>query len=194
MQALTDWYSTLDPTLRFFWGIAIFSSVVFVIQTVLSFLGMGDHDVDVSTDADVVGDATDDAGAMHLLSFRNIIYFLFGMGWAGVSLWHTIENRLLLVMVSLLVGCAFVAIFFVIFRGMMKLQHNGAFDIRDAVGKTVDVYLRIPAQRQGQGKVQVSFNGSVQELDAQTDSTTPIPSGSKVRVTEVLNNRVLLVE
>lgn len=194
MQALSEWFNALEPTLRFFWGIAIFATVVFVIQTLLSFMGMGDHDVDVPSEADAATDATDDAGAMHLLSFRNIIYFLFGMGWAGVSLWHTIDSRPLLVFVTLLVGCAFVAIFLAIFRGMMRLQHNGAFDIRDAVGKTVDVYLRIPPQRRGQGKVQVSFNGSIQELDAQTDSPTPIASGSKVRVTEVLNNRVLLVE
>ena len=48
--------------------------------------------------------------------------------------------------------------------------------IRDAVGKTVDVYLRIPANRKGQGKVQVSFHGSIQELHAQTDSDVPLPS------------------
>ena len=191
---MIDWFNLLDPTLRIFWGIAIFSSVIFVIQTVLSFMGMGDHDLDSGVDADAGADASDDAGAVHLLSFRNIIYFLFGMGWAGVSLWHTIENRILLVVVSLLVGCLFVAIFIAIFRAMMKLQHNGAFDINDAVGKTVDVYLRIPPQRQGQGKVQVSFNGSVQELDAQTDSETMIPSGAKVQVVEVLNKKILIVQ
>lgn len=194
MHALSEWFVALDPTLRFYWGLAIFSTFIFVAQTVLSFLGMGDHDFDAPSDADVGSDATDDAGAMHLLSFRNVIYFLFGMSWAGVSLWHTIGNLAVLILVTLLVGCAFVAIFMVIFRSMLKLQHNGAFDIRDAVGKTVDVYLRIPANRKGQGKVQVSFHGSIQELDAQTDSDVPLPSGSKVRVKEVLDGRVLLVE
>lgn len=194
MESITEWFSALDPMLRIFWGIAIFSSVIFFIQTVLSFMGIGDSDVDASVDSDVSGDASDDAGAIHLLSFRNIIYFLFGMGWAGVSLWHTITNRTILVIVSLLVGCLFVAIFIAIFRGMMKLQHNGAFDIDDALGKTVDVYLRIPPQRQGQGKVQVSFNGSIQELDAQTDSETMIPSGAKVQVVEVLHKKILVVE
>lgn len=195
MNTLTAWYGSLDPTLRIFWGIAIFSSVIFLIQTILSLLGIGDHDVDGGADVDVSsdGDATDDADAMHLLSFRNIIYFLLGLGWTGVSLWHTIENRILLTAVGILVGCLFVATFITIFRQMMKLQHNGAFDINDAVGKTVDVYLRIPASRQGQGKVQVSFNGSIQELDAQTDHPERIPSGTKVQVLEVLNNRVLLV-
>ena len=32
-----------------------------------------------------------------------------------------------------------------------KLEHNGAFQIKDCVGKTVDVYLRIPANKGGKG-------------------------------------------
>lgn len=187
-----DWYNNLDPTLKIYWGIAIFASVIFVIQTVMSFVGIGDMDTDADVDASP--DAMDDAGAMHLLSIRNIIYFMLGLGWTGVSLWTTIENRILLAVCAVLVGCLFVAIFLYLFRQMMKLQHNGAFDINDAVGKTVDVYLRIPAAGQGTGKVQVSFNGSVQEIDAKTDGDALIPSGTKVRVVEVLNNQVLLVE
>lgn len=76
---------------------------------------------------------------------------------------------------------------------MMKLQHNGAFDINDAVGKVCDVYLRIPAEGKGMGKVQVSFNGSIQELDARTDGEM-LPSGSKVRVLRVIDRKVLEVE
>lgn len=75
----------------------------------------------------------------------------------------------------------------------MKLESNGAFDINTAIGKTCDVYLRIPANRAGTGKVQISFSGSVQELDAVTDGEM-IPSGSKVTVVEILNNKILRVE
>ncbi len=191
---MIDWYNTLDPVLKVYWGIAIFASVIFLIQTLMSFMGIGDMDTDVDFDADASPDALDDTGAMHLLSIRNVIYFLLGVGWAGVSLWSTIENQLLLAFVAVLVGCLFVAIFLALFRQMMKLQHNGAFDINDAVGKTVDVYLRIPAAGEGMGKVQVSFNGSIQELDARTTGDTVIPSGSKVRVVEVIDNSVLVVE
>lgn len=191
---LTEWFLSLDPVLRVYWGIALFASTIFVVQTVMSFIGIGDMDTDMDMDMDGMSDtdALDDAGAMHLLSIRNIIYFLLGLGWTGVSLWHTIENRYLLALAGILVGCVFVAVFITLFRQMMKLQSNGAFNINDAVGKTVDVYLRIPAQRTGMGKVQVSFNGSIQELDALTDSEDVIPSGAKVTVIEVIG-RALLV-
>lgn len=193
---MIDWYNSLAPVLKIYWGIAIFASIIFIIQTVMSFIGIADMDTDMNVDfdTDASPDALDDAGAMHLLSIRNVIYFLLGVGWTGVSLWNTIENSILLAVVAILVGCLFVAIFLALFRQMMKLQQNGAFDINDAVGKTVDVYLRIPAANEGMGKVQVSFNGSIQELDARNTSDTIIPSGAKVRVVEVVDHSILMVE
>ena len=198
MTNLSEWFNQLDPTLKLFWGIAIFASIVVLIQTTMSFIGMGDvdtGDVDVDFDADTDADADslDHAGAMHLLSIRNVFYFLLGFGWTGVSLWNTIPNRALLCAAAVLVGVLFVAIFLFLFRQMMKLQSNGAFDINDSVGKVCDVYLRIPAKKQGLGKVQISFNGSVQELDARTDGEQ-IPSGAKVRVLRVIDKKVLEVE
>lgn len=194
MTFLSDWFNQFDPGLRFYWGISIFASIVVIIQMSMSFAGIGDidsgdADVDFSTDTD----SLDNAGSMHLLSIRNAFYFLLGFGWAGVSLWNTIPSPVLLCFVSVLVGVLFVAIFIFLFRQMMKLQSNGAFDINDAVGKVCDVYLRIPGENQGLGKVQISFNGSVQELDART-SGEPIPSGAKVRVLRVIDKKVLEVE
>ena len=194
MTFLSDWFNQLDLGLRFYWGISIFASIVVIIQMSMSFAGIGDidsgdADVDFSTDTD----SLDNAGSMHLLSIRNVFYFLLGFGWAGVSLWNTIPSPILLCAVSVLVGVLFVAIFIFLFRQMMKLQSNGAFDINDAVDKVCDVYLRIPGENQGLGKVQISFNGSVQELDART-SGEPIPSGAKVRVLRVIEKKVLEVE
>ena len=194
MTFLSDWFNQLDLGLRFYWGISIFASIVVIIQMSMSFAGIGDidsgdADVDFSTDTD----SLDNAGSMHLLSIRNVFYFLLGFGWAGISLWNTIPSPILLCAVSVLVGVLFVAIFIFLFRQMMKLQSNGAFDINDAVGKVCDVYLRIPGENQGLGKVQISFNGSVQELDART-SGEPIPSGARVRVLRVIDKKVLEVE
>lgn len=198
MSVFSEWFNQLDPTLKVYWGIAIFASIVVFIQTTMSFVGMGDvdtGDVDVDFDADTDADADslDHAGAMHLLSIRNVFYFLLGFGWTGVSLWNTIPNPALLCVAGVVVGCIFVAIFLFLFSQMMKLQSNGAFNINDAVGKVCDVYLRIPGQNQGLGKVQISFNGSVQELDART-AGDQIPSGARVRVLRVIDKKVLEVE
>lgn len=198
MTVLSEWFNQLDPILKMYWGIAIFASIVVLLQTCLSFIGTGDVDtgdvdVDFDADTDADSDSLDHAGAMHLFSIRNVFYFLLGFGWAGVSLWETIPNRGVLCAVAVLVGCVFVGIFLFIYRQMMKLQSNGAFDINDAVGRVCDVYLRIPAKNQGLGKVQISFNGSVQELDARSTGEQ-IPSGVKVQVVRVIDKKVLEVE
>ena len=198
-----EWYNALPSTLQVYWVIALITSLIFLIQMVLTFIGIGDADTDVDFggDADLGGDAgfsdgdtLDTGGAMQLFTIRNFINFLLGLGWGGVCLYSVIPNTIVLSLVSILVGILFVYIFLIIYKQLRKLERNGAYHIDDCVGQTVDVYLTIPSNRSGMGKVQISFSGSVQELSALTDSDTPLRSGSKVRVTEVIDGTTVLVE
>ena len=202
-NAFYEWYNALPSTLQVYWVIALVTSLVFLIQMVLTFIGIGDTDTDVDLggDADFGGDSDfsdgdtlDTGGAMQLFTIRNFINFLLGLGWGGVCLYSVIPNTIVLTIVAILVGVLFVYIFLIIYRQLRKLERNGAYRISDCVGHTVDVYLTVPANRSGMGKVQISFSGSVQELAALTDSDTPLCSGSKVRVTEVIDGTTVLVE
>lgn len=192
MENLTTWFSGLDPALRIYWGVAIFASLVFVIQIVLTFAGMGD--TDGGMDADVAdGNTMDTGGAIQLFTVRNFINFLLGVGWGGVCFWDTISNPMLLLCVALVIGVLFVGVFLFMFRKLKRLEHTASYNLQDAVGQIADVYLRIPAERGGEGKVQAAFSGSVQELSAITDGEQ-IPSGAKVRVLGVVGDHTLLVE
>lgn len=195
MDTFVTWYESLDPTLRVYWTIALATSFLFVIQMVLTFVGIGDADADFDADgsADADGDTLDSGGAVQLFTVRNLVNFLLGLGWAGVCFWDVIPARPLLAIVAVLCGAIFVAMFIVMFRQLKKLESNGAFRITDCVGLTCSVYLRIPAQRQGAGKVQISLEGSVQEISAITEGDL-IPTGSRVRVTAVIDANTLLVE
>lgn len=190
MEELFNMYSNLDIWMRAYWSCAIVSSVFFIIQMALTLIGMDSSDVDVDFDGP---DTMDLGGGLSLFSIRNLVNFFCGAGWAGVCLNNAISNRYLLLLVSLAVGVAFVYLFFLMKKQTKKLEHNGAFSIDDCMDKTASVYLRIPAQRSGQGKVQVSINGSVQEIDAITDEAEPIASNSKVRITAVCDDSTLLV-
>jgi len=189
MDMFLDWFSNLEPGIKVYWGIAIVTSVIFAVQTILSLIGLGDFDMDLDLDG---GDALDSSGFSDMLSVRNAVNFLLGLGWAGVIFYDDIQNSLILGIVAFLCGCLFLVAFIYLFKKMMKLESNGAFDINTAEGKTCSVYLRIPGNRSGTGKVQISFDGSVQELDAVTDGDM-IPTGTKVVVMEILNNNILLV-
>ena len=192
-----DWYQSLHPMLKVYWTIAILASLVFIIQMVLTFVGIGDSDGDASfdTDAASVGDTDGDTlgtgGAMQLFTLRNLVNFLLGIGWGGVCLWGVSANKSLVALMAILCGAAMVALFVVMFRQVMKLESNGNFDINDCAGMTCDVYMRIPAHREAQGKVQISIGGSVQELPAVTDGEM-IASGTKVQVTSVVDGLLIV--
>ena len=189
-----DLFNSLEPLQKFFWTIACCASLVFIIQTVMTFIGLGtDTDVDAGP-MDGSVDSMEDGSLSGVFSFRNLVNFLLGYGWAGVLLNDSIDKGWLLQLVAIAVGLAFVLAFVFMFRQVMKLSHDGSFKMSEAVGLKADVYLRIPAARSGRGKVQVSVKGSIHEIDAVTDSDTEIPTGGQVEIVEVLGDDLLLVK
>ena len=197
-----DWYQALPPYMRAYWTIAIAVSIIFIIQMVLTLIGLGDTDAagdvgDLDTGGadlgDGNGDTMDTGGAIQLFTIRNTVNFLLGVGWGGVCLSGVIQNRFLLAVAAFLCGCIMVGAFILMFKQLMKLESNGSYRIQESVGQVCEVYIRIPEKRSGNGKVQISFGGSVQELPAQTEGDA-ISSGTKVRVTKVIDKAVLIVE
>ena len=191
---MMDLFNSLEPLQKFFWTIACCASLVFIIQTVMTFIGLGtDTDVDAGP-MDGSVDSMEDGSLSGVFSFRNLVNFLLGYGWAGVLLNDSIDKGWLLQLVAIAVGLAFVLAFVFMFRQVMKLSHDGSFKMSEAVGLKADVYLRIPAARSGRGKVQVSVKGSVHEIDAMTDNTEEIATGAQVKIVKVLGDDLLLVE
>ncbi len=195
-ETFTTWFTALDGMQQMFWGCALVASTVFLVQMVLTMLGMDGHDVDVDFDTadfgDMDSDTMDMGGAVSLFSIRNMVNFFVGFGWAGISFHHLIPSPLLLVLVSVAVGCLFVWVFFLIKKQMKRFEANGAFDIKNCQGRTANVYLRIPGENAGKGKVQISVNGAFHEVDALTDGEA-IASGQKVRVVEIIDGETLRV-
>ena len=187
-------FNSLEPLQKYFWIIACCASLIFIIQTIMTFVGLGtDADVDAGP-MDGAVDSVEDGELSGVFSFRNLINFLLGYGWAGALLFGSIDKRWLLQIIAIGVGLLFVLAFVFMFRQVMKLSHDGSFQMNEAVGLKADVYLRIPAARSGRGKVQVSVKGSIQEIDAVTDSKEEIPTGGQVKIVDALGNDLLLVE
>lgn len=182
---------TFEPLLRAFWFIAIPVSIIFIIQTIMTFVG-GDSMDGVSPDFD--GDFSQGEAPFQLFSLRNLINFLLGFSWSGIAFYDSIQNKTLLFIIAIIVGIAFVGIFFFIIRQLMKLAEENSFKMEESLGKTAEVYLTIPAYKAGKGKVIISVKGSVRELDAMTESKEAIQSAQLVKVVKIENNNVLIVE
>ena len=80
------------------------------------------------------------------------------------------------------------------FKWLAGMQQSGNINVyKSAVGCHGKVYLTIPGERRGTGKVQITINGAVREYDAVTDCDS-IPTGAQIKVVEVVDSSTLLVE
>ena len=77
-------------------------------------------------------------------------------------------------------------------RQLQKLAQDKTMKIESAIGKTCSVYLTIPAEKSGKGKVHISIQDTLRELDAMTEGEM-IPTNSTVVVADVLQHSILLV-
>ena len=186
---MMDAFNALDTMQKIFWCVALAASVVFVVQTVMTFIGL-----DSDTDVDGGGfDDVDATGISGFFSFKNMINFLLGYGWGGIAFKDVIASTVGLQLAALGVGLLFVLAWVIIIRQVMKLGVDKTFRIEETVGLVADVYLRIPAAKSGSGKIQVSVRGSVHELEALTEGGV-IPTGAKAKVVATVNSDTVLVE
>ena len=190
---MTEWWTSLDLFMKILWGIAIATSLIFILETVLTFIGI-DHDGSFDMDTSADG-SFESEPSMNLYTFRNLVNFLLGMSWTAILLKEQIASTALLMLIAVVVGILLVAAVMYMFKWLSKMQQSGNIDVyKSAVGCIGKVYLSIPAQRKGAGKVQITINEAVREYDALTDSESELKTGASIKVIEVLDPSTLLVE
>lgn len=180
---------SLPTLLKSFWYIAIPTSLIFLIQTIITFSGL-----DIADGFDTDFDAHVHDGDFQLFSLRNLINFLLGFSWTGISFYATIgEKPWFLITLAFVVGVLFVLLFFFVIKQVQKLAEDNSFKITNTLNKTAEVYLTIPENKTGKGKIMISVNGAFHELEDMTENER-IPSGSAVKVVKIENNNLLIVE
>lgn len=185
-----DILTNLEPLLKTFWFVALPTSLIFIIQTIMTFLGVDSSD---GIEADFDGNLEGADAPFQLFSLRNLINFLLGFSWTGISFYSIIPNQILLITISVLVGVLFVYIFYLIIKQVQKLAEDNSFKITNTLNKTAEVYLPIPERKSGRGKVMISVNGAFHELQAMTEKDR-IPSSTLVKVVKIESNNILIVE
>ncbi len=216
-----QWWEALSNFSQVLALMAIPATLILVIQTVLMLIGLGgegadadadvgadiDTDVDVDTavdfdtDADgVFGDELpegdiDPSGldGLRIFSVRGIIAFFVVFGWTGIALDSAGVHPILSTVIGIIAGFLMMVLVAFIFRAIMKLENNGNIDNRNALGVAGTVYLKIPANREGVGKVNVMIQGALCERDAVTDSDEALPTGSEIVVTALSGQNTLVV-
>jgi hypothetical protein len=185
------WFSGLETFEQVYWTIAVAGSVVFLFITVLTFFGGGD----VADSGDVDAEITGDTGiGFQFITFKNLIGFFTLFGWSGIACIDAGLSKPVTVIISVICGLIMMAVMGAMFYYMSKLTSSGTLNYKNAINAVGEVYLTIGADRSKMGKAHVRIQGSLRELEALTDASTDLISGSVIRVKDVTDNGILIVE
>ena len=207
------WFESLTAIERFFAYVAIPSTLVLAIQTILLIFGLaggggdgadegfdfdsdGETDFELDLDPDIphgdnVAEAAD--GGLRLFTVRGFIAFFTVFGWGGLALLRANVPVLPSVLIAAVLGMGSMLVMAVIFKLCMRLQSDGTMRLENAIGQSGSVYLTIPPARQGRGKGEVMVQEQMRELEAVTDDKDPLPTGCEVVVTAISGRSTLVV-
>ncbi len=215
---MLQWWDSLSSFSQVLACMAIPATLILLIQTVLMLIGLGsdggadvdtDTDVDIDTDIDVDTDVSDGVfgheltdgdvdpsglDGLRIFSIRGLIAFFVVFGWTGIALDSAGVSPVISSFAAVAAGFLMMVVIALVFRAISKLENNGNIDNRNALGVAGTVYLKIPAEREGQGKVNVMIQGTLCERDAVTDEQTDLPTGSEVVVVALSGQNTLVVK
>jgi hypothetical protein len=189
MDSYSTWWTELTPALKIYWAMAIPFSIFFLLQMGLSLFSGGDHpdnvvDIDVESDHGI---------SFQFLTVKNMIGFFTIFSWTGIACttagWSTTASLITSTLSGLAMMCLMAGIYYL----MSKMNTSGTMKIAEAVGKSGEVYLTIPAKRSSAGKIQIMVGGLLRTLDALTDDEENIATGKQAKVLAIVNSTVLLV-
>ncbi len=188
---MEEWFEPLSLFEKIYWAVAGISSVIFVVLLVLTFLGGDSDTVDGDVDVEIEGDT---GIGFQFLSFKNLIGFLTIFGWSGIACLEGGVSKGLTVLISVICGLLMMLAMAGLFYYLGKLQSSGTLILKNALDQTGEVYLTLGANRSKIGKVSITVQGSLRELDALTDEDMDLVMGNVIRVKEVTDNGILIVE
>jgi hypothetical protein len=192
---------------------AVLGGTVLVCQFVMTLLGLdhadlpddvsGDipHDFghDFAHDAGHDGDGSQVAHAHNsswffgMLTFRTIVAALTFFGLAGLAGGSAEMPGPLTFVVALAAGGAAMCGVHWMMQTLYRLKSDGTARIERSVGRQGTVYLRVPANKAGVGKVHLNLQNRTMEYEAMT-AQTELPVGAKVVVVDVVGPDTVEVE
>lgn len=188
---MEEWFEPLSLFEKIYWAVAGISSVIFLVLLVLTFLGGDSDTLEGDVDVEIEGDT---GIGFQFLSFKNLIGFLTIFGWSGIACLEGGLSKGLTVLISVICGLLMMLAMAGLFYYLGKLQSSGTLILKNALNQTGEVYLTLGANRSKIGKVSITVQGSLRELDALTDEDMDLVMGNVIRVKEVTDNGILIVE
>ncbi len=190
IEELNAWFSGIEGFEKVFWLMAIPSTLTFLFIMITTFFG-GDVDSDVP-DADA--EISDDAGiGFQFITFKNLVGFFTIFSWVGLACINSDLSSALTIIISFASGLAMMFVMAGVYYLLSTMVDDGTLKVNNAIGRVGEVYLVIPANGEGMGKIQINIQGSMREMSAITNDKEDLKMGKVVKVLEVIDGHLLLV-
>lgn len=198
-----QWWEALTSFQQVMFVLATAATVVMIIFLVLMLFG-GDGAEGFEADGDIsLDDQLDDVDTLNdeplsgfsglrILTVRGVLAFLSVGAWTAYG-FAGIVHPLLAALFGVIAGIIAAYVLAYAFKVSMKLESEGNLSYKNAIGKSGTIYIRVPAKRQGIGKVTLTFQERFVEVDAITDDDTDLTTGLAVIVTAMENETTVIV-
>jgi hypothetical protein len=200
---------------------AIIGGTIMVCQFVLTLMGMGDDATDLA-DGDFNGDIShsghfdaDPGGFDHdtpfahagdmdyqhpdstwlfgVLSFRTLVAAAAFFGIAGEAALTSGYTPGISLTIAVIVGLGAMYGMYWLMRGISQLASSGNERIGAAIGKQAIVYVPIPAEAKGKGKIHVTLQNRTVEYQAISSESSPLKTGEAVEIVDIKNSDTVAV-
>ena len=179
-----NWFTALSMAEKIYFIIAVVASVLLIIQIIMLLFSLGSGDIDMDGGPGV--DGIDDAdGGLSFFTVKSLTAFFALGGWCGFAAQTALgDNIWAPILIAMVTGAAALVCVAFAMRGISKLQNSGNLVKSKLVGSTATVYVSIPGERAGRGKITLSAQGRYMEIDAMTDEEERIPVDCLVEIAE----------
>lgn len=164
-------------------GVALIGSGLFLIKLFAYLFGLeSNNDFDFSSHS------------FEVFSLQSILATMMGLGWAGLALhYETSISEFFVLLCAICFGfsCGLFSSFLLFCAKKLNSIPTQSFPKNKMQGL---VYLTIPQQKEGRGKIEIILNGKKMIIDALTNSNTPIKSFTVVKITDVLSSDLVVVD
>ncbi len=192
---MINWWNELLLIQQIFALIALPSTLLIIIQTVLMLIGIGgDGGAEVDADVDIDDGIELPDDGLAIFSVRGVTSMLCITGWVAVALLETSLPQGISIAIAILCGVATLIGMAYLMRAVYRLQSSGNIDVENCVGKIGEVYIPIPSTGNGSGKINLTVQEKFSEFTAITTAGEQLKTGSFVRVVAVSPSGVLVVE
>jgi hypothetical protein len=181
---------------------AVVGGTVMICQFALTMIGIGSEgDVDLDHGADFDhGDGGHDHGhghggswLFHVITFRTVVAAIAFFGTAGMASTSAGLSGPQSLLISLGAGgVAMIAVYWMV-QSMHRFNYDGTMQLNQAIGKHGTVYVSIPGNHEGSGKVQVNIQDQTVELTAVTTASETLKAGLPVKVVSLISGRTVEV-